>query len=178
MNLPPLFRLAVRWALGLREPSGNTPGDPEELWRLGLYRARVDKCATDGSAVDVTPEDPRLSPMQSIPLRSPFPGAVTVVSAGAIVLVGWERGEQTRPYALPLWESGSATKVTIPATTVYLGEESGAQFVALANLVKSQLDAIASAYNTHTHTVSGAATGAPSATYTSSGVAASKTKAK
>lgn len=145
------FLLAVRRALRLREadPATGRPGDPAELWRFGLYDARVDACAADGSTVDVTPDDPRLDPIQAVPVRVGVPGHEAVVQAGALVLVGWVRGDASRPYAVPHWAMGaSVTKLVINGTAVYLGAESGAQLVALANLVKDELDKIALAFTT------------------------------
>lgn len=136
MDLTDRFRRAVRHALGLRD------GDTGELWRHGLYRARVDVCASDGSTVDVTFEDERLPPQKGAALRFGVPGAVAVVPAGAVVLVGWEKGDAARVYAVPSWESTTPTKLILNGTTVIAGAESGAQFVALSNLVNARLQAL------------------------------------
>jgi hypothetical protein len=142
VNEADLFRASTRAALGLREPDGTTPGDAPELWRLGTYRATVKAAASDGSTVDVQPEDPRLSQrgegMQAIPLRQPFPGAIVVPTTSSTVRIGWESGREDRPYA-DLWLDGSASKIVINGTLVIAGAETGAQFVALSNLVTARL---------------------------------------
>lgn len=130
------FRATIRAALGLP----TAPGEPPDLMRLGLYRARVDVCAANGSTVDVTPEDSRISPEKGVPVRVGIPGAAAVVSAGAVVLLGWERGDPARPYAVPSWESGATvTKLVLAATLAHLGAEAGSQFIALSNKVDNEL---------------------------------------
>jgi hypothetical protein len=119
-----LFRAAVRAAIGLPED----PGEPPDLMRLGLYRARVDSCLQDGSAMDVTPEDDRIPAAKNVPVRVGAAGFVQVVAPGAVVLLGWERGDPTRPYCAPFWESGATVqKLVVKAQMVYLGDESGAK---------------------------------------------------
>lgn len=103
MDMSATFRALIRKVLGLPEDDGAPP----DLVRLGLYRARVDACASDGSTLDVTPEDKRISPEKNVPVRVGIPGAVAVVQAGAIVLLGWERGDPGRPYCVPSWERGA-----------------------------------------------------------------------
>ena len=128
-----------------------SPDDGMAVDRLALYRAQVKACASDGSTVDVAPEDARLDAMQGIPVRVGIPGAVAIMSAGAIVLVGWEKGDSALPYAVPSWEAGaSVTKLILNGSTVIAGAETGAQFVALANLVTQN-------FNTLKAAISGAA---------------------
>jgi hypothetical protein len=155
---------------------------PPDLFRLGLYRAEVKAAASDGSTLDVAPEDQRLSLAQNVPMRVGIPGAVVVVKAGAVVLLGWEAGDPARPYCTPLWEAGAGvTKLVANADLVVLGAESGAQFIALANLVKSELQAIATALTSHTHsnvTTGSGTTGGSNSTYAANDVAAANAKAK
>lgn len=146
------------------------------LDRTALYRARVDAAASDGSTVDVTPLDPRISPAQAVPLRQPMPGAVVIPLPGAICRVGWDEADDGRLVAVPTWESGGASKAVLPADLVVLGAEPGAQFVALANLVKAELDKIAAAFSSFTPGTGGAHFSAPYTT--ASAVAATKVKAK
>jgi hypothetical protein len=107
--------------------------------RLALYRAEVKAASSDGKTLDVDPEDSRISGIQGVPIRVGIPGAVAVVQPGAVVLIGWERGDPSRPYAVPSWESGaSVTKLVVNATELYLGTETGAKKLATED---------------HTHTV-------------------------
>jgi hypothetical protein len=99
------FRGVVRAALGL----GGDPGSPPDLVRLGLYRARVDAAKSDGTTLDVTPEDKRISPAQGVPVRVGTPGSTPVVKPGAIVLLGWVGGDPSKPYCTPHWEMDAST---------------------------------------------------------------------
>lgn len=111
------FVRLIRRIVGLPEDEGTPP----DLMRLGLYRARVDACASDGSTMDVTPEDKRISPEKSVPVRVGVPGSYAVVQTGATVLLGWERGDPARPYCVPSWESGATvTKLVINANDIEL----------------------------------------------------------
>ena len=108
MDLTERMRRAYRALLGLRD------GDAVELWRLGGYEARVEACAADGSTVDLTPLDGRISPAQGVPLRQPIPNCKVAVQAGAICRLCWDRGDPGRPYALPTWDAGGGfTSLTI-----------------------------------------------------------------
>ena len=76
--------------------------------------------------------------------------------------------------------SASGKTVTINGATVYLGAMSGAQFVALSNLVATELGKIASAHNGHKHAGVQPGTGVSGlvdTTYSAGSVAASQTKA-
>ena len=176
MDLTSGLRRFVRAAVGM------SPDDGMAVDRLALYRAQVKACASDGSTVDVAPEDTRLDAMQGIPVRVGIPGAVAIIAAGAIVLVGWEKGDSALPYAVPSWEAGATvTKLILNGSTVIAGAEAGAQFVALANLVKAQLDSIQAALLAHTHagvTVGAGSTGPSNSTYAAGAVAAAQVKAK
>lgn len=138
MDLADEFRALVRKVLGMPEDEG----EPPQIDRLAHYRARVDVCAADGSTVDVTPEDTRIAPKKNVPLRVGIPGSYAVVQSGAIVWVGWDRGDPAKMHAVPTWESATVTKLVLKATTVYLGDESGTD--ALVKL---------SEFNNHTHQV-------------------------
>ncbi len=91
----------VRGVLGL------LLGDTAELWRHGLYRAEVKSCASDGSTVDLQPEDPRVVGHKSVPVLIGIPGAVAVVESGTVMLIGWQKGDPTKPYAIPCYEQGA-----------------------------------------------------------------------
>lgn len=79
--------------------------------------------------------------------------------------------------------AGSVTgpRVHFRDSTITIGDESGAQLIALANLVKSELQSIATALASHTHsgvTTGTGTTGTSNSTYSASDVAASQAKAK
>lgn len=174
------FLDSVRAFLGLRDVH------TREVWRLGLYRARVIAQAADLSTVDIQFMDDALGlpGAQAVPVRY-APGIKVQFGTGELLHVGWEQGDPTAIYAAPIADGATAIKVVVSASsTVFLGSESGAQFVALSNLVADELNKIQTAINTHTHQVvnvqAGAATitsSTASATYTDASVAATKVKA-
>lgn len=136
MDLIARFRRTVLAALGVDDVPELPTYD-----RMALYPCEVKKCASDGSTVDVTPDSPRVKPAQGVRVKVGLPGAVAVVQQGARVLLGWEGGDPAKPYVVPSWESGATvTKLVLKATTVYLGDEAGAE-----ELVKK------SEFNGHTH---------------------------
>jgi hypothetical protein len=81
---------------------------------LGLYPARVVAQRADGT-LDLVPDSPRVAPCQGVPYRT-LRGLSVEVSAGARVLLGYEGGEPSRPYALA-WEIGDATSVRVNGGT-------------------------------------------------------------
>lgn len=116
MDLQQKFRNTIRSLIGLPLD----PGQPPDLMRLGMYRATVMACASDGSTCDVQPEDSRIAGAKSVPVRVGVPGLQAVVQQGAIVLLGWERGDPSRPYCVPHWESTTPIKLTFNANEIDL----------------------------------------------------------
>lgn len=117
------LRATLRAAIGLPQD----PGQPPDLMRLGLYRSTVVSCAADGSACDVQPEDSRIAGAKNVPVRVGVPGLTAIVRQGAIVLLGWERGDPSRPYCVPAWEPGApVTKLAFSANTIELAGNSSA----------------------------------------------------
>lgn len=106
MAITGTLRAVVRAIVGL--PAD--PGAPPDLLRLGLYPARVDVCAADGSKMDVTPADGRISPAKNCRVRVGIAGATAEVLPGCVVLLGWERGDPGKPYCLPIWDIGSTVR--------------------------------------------------------------------
>lgn len=108
-----------------------------------LYTAQVIRQAADGT-LDLLPDDLRLqsSGLQGVPIRHGLPGVTVKVPAGERVLLGFDSGDPTKPYAA-LWHEGQVTTVSV----------GGSEPVALAELVSARLDAIQQAFDTHTHTV-------------------------
>jgi hypothetical protein len=108
---------------------------------LGLYTAEVVRQAADGT-LDLMPADDRLRSqgLQSVPIRHGLPGVTVEVPNGELVLLGFDAGDPSKPYAA-LWHEGQVTKVNI----------GGDSLVAMAELVSARLDAIQAAFDAHTH---------------------------
>lgn len=93
---------------------------------FALYDAKVVSQSSDLASVDVQPIDPRLPGYGSVPLRHGLPGVKVQVAPGAILRLGWDRGNPSLPFAA-LWDGGeTVTKIVLSATTVYIGAEGGA----------------------------------------------------
>ena len=136
------------------------------------YKCKVVSQSSDGLKVDLVPEDQRIPTLSNIPLRLGIPQAVAKFAPGAHVMLGWENADPSKPYAL----AGFSNDATL--TMLEIGGSS-AQFVALANLVKSELGSIATALSSHTHsgvTAGAGMTGPSSSTYSAGDVAAQKVK--
>lgn len=65
---------------------------------LAYYRAKVVAQASDGSTLDVTPDDPRLAGPTKIKLLLGLPGMVAKVNAGCFVMFGFANGDPRLPY--------------------------------------------------------------------------------
>ena len=126
---------------------------------LALYPATIVQQRGPNS-FDVQPDNPSIPGMSGIPIWLPFPGMAVTLNAGQKprCLVGFAEGDPTKPY-VSLWAQPGAQALTIAATTVNLGSTSPADAVALASQVLSRLQAIVTAFNSHTHT--SAAAGSP-----------------
>lgn len=111
------LRSFVRACVGLPDNAGMSP----VIDRLAFYRAQVVSASSDGKTLDVQPEDKRVSPHQQVPIRVGIPGAVAVVTPGAVVMLGWDGGNPKLPYCVPHWESGATvTKLTLNAQALEL----------------------------------------------------------
>jgi len=84
---------------------------------LALYPATVVTQAADGT-LQLVPDDSRIKGYGMFPIRirHGLPGIDVKVVDGARVLVGFEAGDPTRPYAT-LWETGGLDELTVTATT-------------------------------------------------------------
>lgn len=123
-----------------------------------LYPARVVGQAPGGGRLDLLPDDERIRGVgtQGVPIRHGLPGVSVEVPVGARVMLGFEEGNPAKPYAA-LWEGVTPfTLINVGDFHVETGGTSragnGSQFVALANLVLNELNAIKTAYDTHVHT--------------------------
>jgi hypothetical protein len=108
---------------------------------LGQYTAEVIRQASDGT-LDLLPDDARLRSqgLQSVPIRHGLPGVTVEVPVGERVLLGFDAGDPSQPYA-SLWHEGQVTRVNI----------GGEDFVALADLVSARLDLIQATFDAHIH---------------------------
>ncbi len=89
-----------------------------------LYDATVVVQSVDGSTVDLVPADTRIGTLQRVPLRSGIAGITVNVAPGAILRLGWDRGDPSKPYAC-IWNNGATvTKETISALSLLLGGSS------------------------------------------------------
>lgn len=124
---------------------------------LGLYTAQVVRQAADGT-LDLMPADDRLRAqgLQAIPIRHGLPGVTVEVPAGENVLLGFDGGDPSKPYA-SLWHEGQATKIVFGDMRI---EAAGTKALALAIETKAALDKLQQSHDTHMHPT--AALGAPS----------------
>ena len=115
MELVAAFRAAVRAAVGLSDVA------LPEIDRLAFYECEVISCVDtdDGVKVDLHPYDNRLDEMQGVKIKLGLAGAKVLVSAGAKVLVGWERGDPQAPYVAS-WTSAHVTKMELNADALEL----------------------------------------------------------
>ena len=120
---------------------------------LGLYMAEVVRQAADGT-LDLMPDDDRLRSqgLQSVPIRHGLPGVTVEVPNGERVLLGFDAGDPSKPYAA-LWHEGQVTRVNI----------GGEVAVALSTLVTERLDTIQQAFDVHLHPTGMGPSGPPQA---------------
>lgn len=137
---------------------------------LGIFPARVVSQNADGT-LELQPDDSRIPGMSQVPIRYGVPGISAKVAAGARVAIEFAGGDPTQPIAT-VWEPGSLTEITLAASTkvvlacseICLGEASPSGAAAVAAKVKSEIDALVSKFNAHTHSVPGVTAGPAAAT--------------
>ncbi len=115
-----------------------------------MYPCTVNLQNADGS-LDVTPDDDRIkgNGFRRVGITHGIPGVTVTVPIGGQVNLYFQNADPKKPRCA-LWEDGSSV------TTVSVG--TSADFVALAGKVLTELQAIKTAYDTHTH--AGVTTGA------------------
>lgn len=96
-----------------------------------LYPSRVLQQRADGT-LDLVPDSARVPSCQRVPYRT-LRGLSVEVTAGARVLLGYEEGDPSKPYAA-LWEIGDADVVRINAGTSRVARD-GEDVVASAAMV-------------------------------------------
>jgi hypothetical protein len=78
-----------------------------------LYPCTVESQASDGS-LDLTPDDESIrgTGLQAVPIRHGLPGVRVKVKQGARLLVGFEAGDPSRPFA-SFWEPGAIEEISV-----------------------------------------------------------------
>ncbi len=79
---------------------------------FAFYAAKVVAQSADLSTVDLVPDDTKLPGLQAIPVRLGMPGCAVQVAAGARVLLGFENGDPSRPFAA-LWGTSGLTLIKL-----------------------------------------------------------------
>jgi hypothetical protein len=145
LDLASKFLRKVRRVLGLPED-----GSPPSVFHLGLYRAKVVKCADDGSTCDLQPVNDGIAGAQNVRVRVGVPGLQQIVQPGAVMLLGWEGGNPGEPYCVPSFEDGATVIKLILA----------AQALELAGNTYSapQWDSFIAALKTFVHLIAGQGT--------------------
>jgi hypothetical protein len=144
-----------------------------------VWPGRVTKQHTDHT-LEVVCDDPRISGsgIDRVPIAPGLPGILVEVPLGARCFVEFAGGDPARPRVCGWDHETALTLITVGGT--------GADFVALAGLVKSQLDNIKAefdllktAYNAHVHPTGVGPSGPTTpyaVTYAAAAVAATKLK--
>lgn len=114
-----------------------------------LYPARV--VSQSGTVVDVVVDDARFGSITKVPLRTFAPDVVVTVQPNARVLIGFENGKPSEPYA-SLWQSGAIVSVAIAGSTDKVGRDS---------LIMAELNAIATTLGTGSNGAGTVAFGTP-----------------
>jgi hypothetical protein len=97
-----------------------------------LYPAKV--VSQSGQTVDVVTDDARFGSITGVPIRTFAPDVEITVSPNARVLVGFEAGDPSMPYAA-LWQSGAIVSIAIAGDTdsSALTSKVDAEFVKVAS---------------------------------------------
>ena len=141
--------LASRFRALARASLDVAPGSAQPAINyLAHYPCRIVAISDDGMTVDVQPDDRTIAARKDVPVVVGVPGLSHFVESGAVARLGWDGGDPSRPRCYPEWDSATVTRLVLSASTVYLGGYSGAQFLALANLVNAELTKIATAFST------------------------------
>lgn len=135
------------------------------------YWAKVIAQNADGT-LELRPDSPKLPDLSKVPIRLGIPGTSVKVAAGARVVVEFADGDMTQPMAT-VWGTSSVTEITLGG--------SPNQPATLATALRTELDAIWTALQTHVHpgvTAGGATTGAPTVIKTAQTIASAVVKVR
>lgn len=132
-----------RWRQNFADIIENLVGRRIDYSRL--YPAEVVKQNADGT-LQLLADSPKIrgTGHNNVRIRHGLPGVSVEVAQGARVRIGFENGSPSDPFA-SLWDTDAAF------ITINLGLASNTEFVALANLVKDELDAMRTQHNAHLH---------------------------
>jgi hypothetical protein len=102
---------------------------------FALYDAKVVSQSADGATVDIQPVDSRLAGMQRVPLRLGLPGCTVKFAPGAIVRLGWDRGNPEFPYTCLF--NGGESLISVAIGSAADGVITKQDFTALLNQIAS-----------------------------------------
>lgn len=114
-----------------------------------LYPSRVVAQNADGT-LELRPDSSRMPDMSGVPIRFGLPGTAAKVAAGARVLLGFENGDQQRPYA-GAWDAAAPTELR-------LGGTDASQAAVHGDELKAQLELFIGAVTQYISTLSTAVT--------------------
>jgi hypothetical protein len=116
---------------------------------LGLYACQVVAQNADGS-LDLMPARSDWPSQKRIPFRCGIPGVTITVNVGAQVLLGWQNGDPSAPYAalwlpgaagdLETWVTTAATKISFVAPQVNVGGDPGTDAMVLGTTYRMAED--------------------------------------
>lgn len=116
---------------------------------LAFYRVKLVAQSSDLLTVDVQPDGDKIPGLSGIPLKTGVAGVLVKVRRDAFLMVGWEGGDPSQPFAVPTWESGaSVEKTIIGADAVFVGGESGAEKMLHAETFLTDVATLLSTLNT------------------------------
>lgn len=85
-----------------------------------LYPATV-RGQNSNKTLELVPDKTSIPPLSSVPIRAGIPGAVITLQSGARVLLGYENGDPSKPYA-GLWGDGTLTTIALNGGTTGLAK--------------------------------------------------------
>lgn len=118
-------------------------GSIPQLDFLALYTATV-KAQNADLTLELVPDDSRIPSLSKVSIRHGIPGMTVKVSPNARVLLGFDGGNPSKPYAA-LWESGSVTELVLDGTTIKIGGTSAVQAAVQGDIFHSAFNTMLAA---------------------------------
>ena len=137
------------------------------------YFGKVVAFNFDRQEVDVVPDDARMPTMAGVPLRG-LPGAIydlrrgpgsNAVADGVTVVISWENGDPSRPYAMGFGKGAHVPSITLNADQIILGGGDGTEPAAKGQTLQTFLNSLTASLVAHFHPASSGTT-SPSAQLT------------